>query len=120
MGVTGIGGIIFKAKDPKALNDWYTKYLGVNNLNENYDPWMQKAGPTVFAVFPEDSDMFSETQSFILNFRVEGLEDFVKQLKSDGVKFVKELENQEGVGLFASIEDPEGNRVELWEPSEES
>jgi|SRR6185312_8281103 len=120
MGVTGIGGILFTAKDPAALNAWYTKYLGVNNLNVNHEPWMQQAGPTVFAVFPTDSDMFNDSQRFILNFRVEGLDDFMKQLKADGVKVVKDIEEQTGVGLFASIEDPEGNRVELWEPKEEA
>jgi predicted enzyme related to lactoylglutathione lyase len=52
----------------------------------------------------------------MLNFRVEDLDNFVQQLKAGGVKILKELENQEGVGLFASIEDPEGNRVELWQP----
>ncbi len=118
--VTGIGGIFFKAQDPKALNAWYTKHLGVNDLNVDYEPWMQQSGPTVFALFPADSDYFGDKQSFMLNFRVEGLEDFVKQLKADGVKVVKNIEEQPGVGRFASIEDPEGNRVELWEPEEEA
>jgi glyoxylase I family protein len=119
MGVTGIGGIIFKAKDPVALNAWYTKHLGVNNLNVDYEPWIQQSGPTVFAVFPADSEMFG-SQSFILNFRVDGLDEFVKQLKSNGVKVVKNTYNQAGVGRFASIEDPEGNKVELWEPEDEA
>jgi predicted enzyme related to lactoylglutathione lyase len=119
MGVTGIGGILFMAKDPVALNAWYTKHLGVNNLNVDYEPWMQQAGPTVFAVFPPGTEMFG-SQSFILNFRVDGLDEFVKQLKEAGVTVVKDLEVQEGVGRFASIEDPEGNKVELWEPEDEA
>jgi|SRR5215471_10118556 len=119
MGVTGIGGILFKAKDPVALNAWYAKHLGVNDLNVNHEPWVQQQGPTVFAIFPTDSDFFGASQSFILNFRVDGLDDFVKQRKADGVKIVKEIEDEQGVGRFASIEDPEGNRVELWEPAED-
>jgi glyoxylase I family protein len=116
MGVTGIGGILFKAKDPVALNAWYSKHLGVNDTNVNHEPWIQEKGPTVFAVFPQDSDMFSGSQSFVLNFRVAGISDFVEKLKADGVKVVKEIEEFPGIGHFASIEDPEGNRVELWEP----
>src|SRR5215471_3922396 len=109
MGVTGIGGIVFKANDPVALTAWYAKHLGVNDLNVNREPWVQQEGPTVFALFPADSDFFGVSQSFILNFRVEGLVDFVKQLKADGVNIVKDVEDEEGVGRFASIEDPEGN-----------
>jgi predicted enzyme related to lactoylglutathione lyase len=118
MGVTGIGGILFTARDPVSLNAWYAKHLGVNDTNVDYEPWIQQQGPTVFAVFPTDSDLFGGSQSFILNFRVDGLDDFVKHLKSDGVKILKDIENEEGVGRFASIEDPEGNRVELWEPED--
>lgn len=118
--VTGIGGILFKAKDPVALNAWYAKHLGVNDTHVNYEPWIQESGPTVFGLFPPDSDMFEDSQSFILNFRVKGLADFVKQLQADGVKIVKELEEQPGVGRFASIQDPEGNIIELWEPEEEA
>jgi glyoxylase I family protein len=118
MTVTGIGGIFFRAKDPVALNEWYTKHLGMNNLHVNYDPWIQQKGPTVFSLFGnDDKECFGGSkQSFMLNFRVEDLDNFVQQLKAGGVKILKELENQEGVGLFASIEDPEGNRVELWQP----
>jgi len=117
MKVTGIGGVFFRAKDPEALKDWYKKHLGVFDMDENYDPWVQQAGPTVFMPFPDDTDYFgSKSQAFMLNFRVDDLEGGLKQLKADNVKIVKEIEEQEGVGRFAHIEDPEGNRIELWEP----
>ena len=119
MAVTGIGGILFTANDPVGLNAWYAKHLGVNDLNVNQEPWIQQRGPTVFAIFPPGTELFGDSQSFILNFRVEGLADFVHHLKADGVKVLKDVENEEGVGRFASIEDPEGNRVELWEPADE-
>jgi glyoxylase I family protein len=97
MKVTGIGGVFFRAKDPKALGDWYKKHLGV---------------------FAMDTDYFgSSTQQFMINFRVENLDALLKQLKVNKVKVVKDIEEQEGVGRFAHIEDPEGNRIELWEPS---
>jgi glyoxylase I family protein len=121
MAVTGIGGVFFKAKDPKSLNAWYTKHLGVNDMNVNYDPWMQTAGPTVFALFSDDDKACfgDESQHFMLNFRTDDLAALITGLKADDVKIVKEIENQEGIGLFASIEDPEGNRVELWQPEDE-
>lgn len=69
--------------------------------------------------FPADTDYFGNAaQSFMLNFRVEDLNGFITKFRTDGVTIVKELEEQAGVGWFASIEDPEGNRIELWEPAE--
>jgi len=117
MTVTGIGGIFFRAKDPEALNAWYSRHFGVNDMNVNYEPWVQQHGPTVFALFPADTEYFgSQSQQFMLNFRVNNLDQLVSQLQADNVRFVKDVEDQDGLGRFASIEDPEGNRVELWEP----
>jgi glyoxylase I family protein len=117
MKVTGIGGVFFRAKDPKALGDWYKKHLGVFAMDDNYNPWVQQKGPTVFMPFPADTNYFgSKSQMFMINFRVDDLDGMLKQLKTDNVKVVKEVEKQEGVGRFAHIEDPEGNRIELWEP----
>lgn len=114
MKVTGIGGVFFRAKDPSALSDWYEKYLGVNGMQ-----WAQQQGPTAFVPFPSDTDYFgSESQSFMLNFRVDDLNGMLNQLRVNDVKIVKDVEEQTGVGRFASIEDPEGNRIELWEPQE--
>lgn len=114
MKVTGIGGVFFRAKDPEALTDWYKKHLGINGFD-----WVQQKGQTVFAPFPADTEYFgSKSQGFMLNFRVDDLDDLLKQLKAGKVKIVKGVEEQTGVGRFASIEDPEGNRIELWEPSD--
>lgn len=121
MKVTGIGGVFFRAKDPETLATWYQKHLGVFAMNETYEPWEQQKGPTVFMPFPADTDYFGNvSQQFMLNFRVEDLDSLLAALKANEVKVVKEVEEQAGVGRFAHIEDPEGNRVELWEPVEES
>jgi glyoxylase I family protein len=118
MKVTGIGGIFFRAKDPEMLAEWYKKHLGVFGMDSNYEPWIQQQGPTVFMPFPADTDHFgSELQGFMLNFRVEDLDVLLSELRANGVKIVKDVEDQTGVGRFAWIEDPEGNRVELWEPA---
>jgi glyoxylase I family protein len=117
MKVTGIGGVFFRAKDPEALKDWYQKNLGVFGMNDKYEPWEQQKGPTIFLPFAADTDYFgSKTQQFMINFRVNDIDGLLKGLKANKVKIVKEVEKQEGVGRFAHIQDPEGNRIELWEP----
>jgi len=114
MKVNGIGGVMFRAKDPEALTAWYGKHLGINGHQ-----WEQQAGPTAFAPTDSGTDYFgSKDQQFILNFRVDDLDGMLEKLKADGVKIAKKAENYEGVGRFAWIEDLEGNRVELWEPSD--
>jgi glyoxylase I family protein len=120
MKITGIGGVFFRAKDPEVLGEWYKKNLGVFGMDANYEPWAQQQGPTVFMPFPADTDYFgSKSQNFMLNFRVEDLDGLLQQLRTSNVKVVKEVEEQTGVGRFAAIEDPEGNRIELWEPQPE-
>jgi glyoxylase I family protein len=119
MKVTGIGGVFFRAKDPEALADWYKKHLGVFGMDSNYEPWIQQKGPTVFMPFPDATEYFgNKSQKFMLNFRVEDLDDLLKQLRFGNVKIVKDVEEQKGVGRFAHIEDIEGNRIELWEPED--
>ncbi len=82
--------------------------------------WVQQQGQTVFAPFPNDTKYFgSELQNFMLNFRVDDLDSLLKQLRSSDIKIVKDVEEQAGVGRFALIEDPEGHRIELWEPQAE-
>ena len=116
MKITGIGGVFFRAKDPEALATWYDQQLGVFGMNEKNEVWEQQAGQTVFMPFPADTDYFgSDTQAFMLNFRVDDLDGLLTQLRANGVTIVKEIEEQAGVGRFAHIEDPEGNRIELWE-----
>lgn len=114
MKVTGIGGVMFRAEDPEALSAWYKKHLGIDKLT-----WEQQAGPTAFAPSAKGTEYFgNKSQQFMLNFRVDDLDGILRQLKANDVKIVKEAETYEGIGCFASIEDPEGNRIELWEPSD--
>ena len=115
MKVTGIGGVFFRAKDPTALSAWYEKYLGINGMM-----WAQEQGPTAFVPFPADTDYFgNDSQNFMLNFRVDDLDNMLNELRANNVRIVKDVEEQAGVGRFASVEDPEGNRIELWEPQTE-
>lgn len=114
MKVTGIGGIMFRAEDPEALSAWYKEHLGIDKLK-----WEQQAGPTAFAPSAKDTEYFGNmSQQFMLNFRVNDLDGLLTKLKADKVKIVKDIEEYEGLGRFASIEDLEGNRVELWEPED--
>jgi glyoxylase I family protein len=117
--VTGIGGLFFRARDPKALAEWYSKYLGVDVVPSSYDqlPWQQQAGPTAFAPFPEDTDYFgSYEKQWMINFRVANLDEIVAQLKSAGIPAEVDPQIYPN-GRFARIHDLEGNAVELWEPA---
>ena len=111
--VTGIGGVMFRAKDPNALSAWYKKHLGIDKIK-----WEQQAGATAFAPTDHGTDYFPKSQQFMLNFRVDDLDGILKQLRTDKVKVAKEPENYEGIGKFAWIEDLEGNSIELWEPED--
>jgi predicted enzyme related to lactoylglutathione lyase len=115
MGVTGIGGLFFRARDPGALVAWYARHLGIDAGGEAI--WSQQAGPTVFAPFPTDSDYFSADRQWMLNLRVEGLDELAAQLLAAGIAVERRAEwDMPGVGRFARIHDPEGNPIELWEP----
>jgi len=117
--VTGVGGIFFTARDPGALAQWYSAHLGVNPAPESYDvsSWWQEAGPTVLAPMAHDSEHFGgETHSWALNFRVTDLDAMVEQLRGNGV--VVDVDPQDYPnGRFASLQDPEGNPVQLWQPA---
>jgi len=116
--VMGIGGVFFRAKDPKMLADWYQTHLGINPAptDMNMQPWISDEGVTVFAPFANDTDYFPKDCAFMLNFRVTELDAILAEFRSAGIEICKE-EMMEGVGRFARIHDPEGNPVELWEPS---
>ena len=116
--VTGIGGFFFKSRDPEQLGQWYSTYLGVDPAPESYDvsSWWQEPGPTVLAAMPSDSDHFGDaTHSWSLNFRVADLDAMVSQLRSAGVQVDVDPETYPN-GRFASLRDPEGNMVQLWQP----
>ena len=115
MGVTGIGGFSFRAQNPEALGAWYAEHLGVGG--GDYGLWDQQAGPTVFSPFAADTDYFPAEKQWMLNLRVEGLDDLMSALKSKGIKVMTNPDwDAPGVGRFARIFDPEGNQIELWEP----
>ena len=111
--VTGIGGLFFRATDPDGLAEWYKTHLGI----ENAPIWFQDSGPTLYAPFPKDSDYFPEDRAFMLNLRVEGMEDLIARLEGAGIMVERDDEwNSPEVGRFVRIHDPEGNPIELWEP----
>jgi len=110
--VLGIGGIFFRSRDPKKLARWYQLNLGVD-----HQVWQQAAGPTSFTPFAMDSDYFgSKQQVWMLNFRVRSLDAMVAQLQKSNIE-VKVDPEKYSYGRFARLHDPEGNPIELWEPS---
>jgi catechol 2,3-dioxygenase-like lactoylglutathione lyase family enzyme len=117
--VTGIGGLFFRAHDPKALALWYQQHLGVSVLPTGYgDPgWQQEAGPTAFAPFPEKTKYFGDdTKAWMVNFRVRDLDKMAAQLEAAGIA-VKVDPKTYPNGRFARLHDPEGNPIELWQPA---
>jgi predicted enzyme related to lactoylglutathione lyase len=112
-GVTGLGGVFFRARDPAALKAWYEETLGVPAED------LMRSDGLVFAVFDADTDYFGPSgQGFMVNFRVASLDRVVERLRAAGVEVDDETQDQEGVGRFGWAVDPEGNRFELWEPAE--
>lgn len=116
--VTGIGGVFFRSTDPPALALWYAEHLGVDPTTDGGESWQQEAGPTVWAPFPQDSDYFGPEQQVMINFRVRDLGAMIMQLQNAGVMIIGEVVDEPGIGRFAHVADPAGNRIELWEPSE--
>jgi predicted enzyme related to lactoylglutathione lyase len=115
--VLGIGGYFFRAKDPEALAAWYEVNLGIASMSNRWS-WEQEAGPTVFAPFPADTDYFGRReQQTMLNFRVANLDAILTQLRAAGAS-VEDETSDASYGRFGYAVDPEGNRFELWEPSE--
>jgi glyoxylase I family protein len=117
--VTGIGGVFFRAADPEGLGRWYAEHLGVDPPPESYDlsAWWQQPGPTVFAAMPADSDHFGDAaHSWSVNFRVSDLDAMVRQLRDAGIDVTVDPEEYPN-GRFASLHDPEGNPLQLWQPA---
>ena len=121
--VTGIGGVFFLSKgDGKALASWYEKHLGVRleDFGGAILQWeedeAEDKGITVWGVADKDSQWFKPSEStFMINYRVDDMEAMIKQLTAGGIEIQKGPEYHEN-GAFAWIMDPEGNRIELWEP----
>ena len=113
MHVQGVGGIFLRARDPKALGEWYQEHLGLVNGGAT----MTQAGPLIFCAFAGDTDYFGGPQAFMLNLRVDDLDGILTNLAAAGIRQVKPREAMEGIGDFGWVEDPEGNRIELWQPA---
>ena len=117
--VAGIGGLFFRAHDPKALGNWYQQHLGIalTPTSEGGTVWQQEAGPTAFSPFPETTKYFGDPQKvWMVNFRVHDLDKMVAQLRAAGIE-VKDPESYPGIGRFTRLHDPEGNPIELWQPA---
>ncbi len=123
--VTSLGGIFFKCQDPDQMKQWYEKHLGVqtDKYGTSFE-WRQaddseKKGFTAWSPFKADTKYFAPSDSsFMINYRVENLEWLVKELEKEGVTIVDKIEDFE-YGKFVHIMDPEGNKIELWEPNDE-
>jgi predicted enzyme related to lactoylglutathione lyase len=114
--VDGIGGYFIRAADPEGLGAWYRDFLGLD-ADEN-GLWRQGAGVTVFATFETETDYFgTRDQQTMINFRVGDLDAMLSQLRLKGADVAEETQEMEGVGRFGWVTDPEGNRVELWQPA---
>ena len=118
--VTGIGGFFFRANDPGALARWYRDNLGIDPVPEEYDQpvWMQQAGETVFTADPSALDQFGDpSRSWAINFRVADLDGIVDQLRAGGTEVTVDPGEYPN-GRFASLADPEGNPIQLWQPED--
>jgi len=122
--VTGIGGLFFKSKNPKELMAWYGKYLGLatNDYGATFW-WKDKNGndcSTQWSPFKDDTTYFQPSvKPFMQNFRVQNLETLLANLKTEGVEIIGGIESYE-YGKFGCILDPEGNKIELWEPIDQA
>jgi len=122
-GITGIGGVFFKSDDPIKLTEWYQKHLNIVPDEEGYVSfkWREKEDPdeegvTVWGPFPKDTKYFDPSKSpFMINYRVNDLDRLLKELREAGVEVDDRVDEYE-YGQFGWIMDPEGNRIELWEP----
>ncbi|MBG6218450.1 putative enzyme related to lactoylglutathione lyase [Arthrobacter sp. CAN_A6] len=117
--VEGIGGLFFSASDPEGLTRWYSDHLGVDPPPASYDEasWQQKAGSTVFAAMPAGSEHFGGPHHrWGINFRVADLGAMVAQLRSAGIPVAVDPATYPN-GTFASLEDPEANGIQLWQPA---
>ena len=120
--VTGIGGIFFKSKDPEKMKEWYSKNLGLVcneygalfEFRKSDNP--EEKGYLQWSPFKEDTNYFAPSaKDFMINYRVENIEELVGELKRNGITVVDSIETYE-YGKFVHILDPENNKIELWEP----
>ena len=123
--VTGLGGIFFKCDHPQDMNEWYAKNLGLptSEYGTTFE-WRQaddplKKGSTSWCTFPSDTEYFKPSaKPFMINYRVENIAALVDELKKENVTIIDEIVTYD-YGKFVHILDPEGNIIELWEPTDD-
>jgi predicted enzyme related to lactoylglutathione lyase len=123
--VTGIGGIFIKAENPGKLYEWYEKHLGIIREPHGHGAMLhwreeenpERRGATVWALFEKHSEYFDPSRApFMINYRVDDLDGLLEALRAEGVESKRE---DSDYGRFAWITDPEGNKIELWQPPAE-
>lgn len=125
--VTGLGGVFFKSKNPEKLKEWYIEHLGVPIVQEETGSYvifdwqeqakLEKNGYTLWGPFKDETNYFEPSNKpYMFNFTVDNLEELLKVLKEEGVYVIDRIEEHEQ-GKFGWILDPEGNKIELWEPT---
>jgi predicted enzyme related to lactoylglutathione lyase len=121
--VTGIGGIFFKAKDAPALQAWYKRHLGIDvqDWGGTAFTWTDAegrptTGTTIWSIGPDAQDAFAPSRAtFMINYRVENARELAEVLKAEGCTVLDKID-ESAYGVFAWVIDPEGNKVELWQP----
>jgi len=121
--ILGIGGIFFKSANKQQMKEWYAKHLGFADSGHGdvILPWREKDNPeseqvTVWSIFPADTKYFEPSQaSFMVNYIVDDLEALLGRLAKEGVR-IDPKRQDESYGRFAWIYDPDGNKIELWQP----
>src|SRR6266704_3558426 len=114
--VTGFGGAFLRCKDPKKLYEWYLKHLGLPGEYGSFNfPAEKQRGSTVVSFFSESNDYFPASQPAMLNFQVDDLDAVRTRLIGEGIDVDPKVQD-ESYGRFGWLTDPEGNRVELWQP----
>ena len=120
--VTGLGGVFFKTRDKNAMTQWYREHLGIEADEYGFAfVWRdldnpQARGYTQWSPFKDDTEYFAPSEKpFMVNFRVDDLEALLTELRAQGVPVVGDIQDEEN-GRFGWILDPEGNKIELWQP----
>lgn len=122
--ISGIGGVFIKSEDPKKMNRWYAEKLKLNMTEYGasfrfIDEVSEQKGLAQLSFFDQQSNYFDPSRKqTMINFRVRNIAEFVDLLKENGVVVLDEIESFE-YGKFVHILDPEGNKIELWEPNDE-
>jgi len=122
--VTGLGGVFFKSEEPKKLREWYGKHLGLAMEDwgstffwiDPNNPDAKEQGRTIWSAFEKDTTYFDpSSKPYMFNYRVENLDELLKVLRDEGVTVIDKVE-EVSYAKFGWIMDPEGNKIELWEP----